>query len=134
MASRRGPGKYTRDCQFLLFAHVNETEIEADLSLSEVSFVLPTQQALTRAIDLSTLGVSGLRHIELPQAVDQIAQTPASSDDGAEFGIGLEAASDAKRRGTITLSPLALPAATSVWVKYSGLPRQYRLSLKGTKR
>lgn len=115
----------------LLFARVRETEIEADLSLSEASFVLPTQQVLTDAMDLSTLGVSGLRDIELPRAADRITPTTPSSD-AAESGLRLEVASDSKRHGSITLAPLALPAATSVWMRYIGLPRQYRLSLKGT--
>lgn len=115
----------------LLFARVRETEIEADLSLSEVSFVLPTEQVLTEAIDLSALGVSGLRKIELPQAADRIAQTTPSSE-GAQSGLRLEVASDGKRKGTITLPPLKLPAEAYVWVGHRGLPRQYRLSLKGT--
>jgi hypothetical protein len=115
----------------LLFARVRETEIEADLSLSEVTFVLPTQQVLTEAMDLSTLGVSGLRKIELPRAADQIAQTLPSSD-GAESALRLAVASDGKRQGTITLAPLLLPAEADVWVRHIGLPRQYRLSMKGT--
>lgn len=83
----------------LLFARVRETEIEADLSLSEASFVLPTQQVLTDAMDLSTLGVSGLRDIELPRAADRITPTTPSSD-AAESGLRLEVASDSKRHGS----------------------------------
>jgi hypothetical protein len=111
----------------LLFARVRETEIEADLSLSEVSFALPTQQQLTERIVLSTLGASGVRHIELP---DRITQTTPSSDD-AESRLSLEVSPDPKRKSTISLDPLALPAATFVQVKHGELPRQYRLSLTG---
>lgn len=115
----------------LLFAHVRETEIEADLSLSEVSFVLPTQQVLTEAMDLTIMGVSGVSEIELPQAAQPLAQETLSSDV-RDKGIRLEVASDAKNHGAIALAPLALPAETSVWLRHSGQPRQYRLSLKGT--
>jgi hypothetical protein len=115
----------------LFFARVAETELEGDLALSEVSFVLPTKQVLTEAMDLSTLGVSGLREIRLPRAADRTAETLPSSE-GAGSAVQLSVAANGKRQGTITLAPLKLPAETHVWVSSIGLPRQYRISLKGT--
>lgn len=114
----------------LLFVHVKETELEGDFALSEVSFVLPTEQVLTEAMDLSTLGVSGLKEIKLPRAAERISQT-LSSSEGSQSAVRLSVAANGKRQGTITLAPLKLPAKTHVWVS-SGLPRQYRVSLKGT--
>ncbi len=115
----------------LFFARVAETEIEGELALSEVSFIVPSEQVLTEAIDLSTLGVSGLREIRLPRAADQTAQIPRSSE-GDGTGVRLSVAPNGKRQGTITLAPLKLPAETHVWISNIGVPRQYRISLKGT--
>jgi hypothetical protein len=115
----------------LLFARVAETEIEADLALSEVKFLLPWQQGLTEAMDLSTLGASGFREIKLPQAFHKDAQTPLS-DDGGEASLSLSTVSEGKHHGTITLAPLKLPAKTQVRVTSTGVPREYRLSLQGT--
>lgn len=115
----------------LFFARVAETEIELDLALSEVSFALPTQQVLANIINLSALGVSGMREIKLPWAPDKIA--PASqAADGAAPSLLLSVATDGKRQGSISLATLAFPAATHVWLLQTGTPQQYRLSLKGS--
>lgn len=114
----------------LLFARVAETDIELDMTLSEVSFVLPTQQKLTEAMALSALGVSGLREMLIPRARDRGVQTLLSSE-GAGSGLRLSVASDGKRQGSISLERLMPPAETRLWVRYSGLPREYRLSLQG---
>jgi hypothetical protein len=116
----------------LLFARVAETEIELDLALSEVGFVLPKQQVLAETMGLAALGVSGLREIQLPeigrpgdsgpQASDRVRLSTASGASGASGG---------KRQGSITLATLLLPPETRVWLRYTGLPHQYRLSLKG---
>ncbi len=115
----------------LLFVRVGETEIEFDLALSEVSFVLPTQQVLTEAVDLSTLSVSGLSEIQLPRARNRDAQTIRSSD-GADSALRLSVVPEGKPPGSITLAPLILPTESHVWVRHIGLPHQYRLSVKGT--
>lgn len=114
----------------LLFARVPDTEIELDLALSEVSFALPTQQTLAEAMGLSTLGASGLREIQLPETSDRKALPPLSN--GEESSVRLSAVSDGKGQGSINLAALVLPAETRVWVRHHELPRQFRLSLKGT--
>jgi hypothetical protein len=115
----------------LVFARVAETEIELDLALSEASFVLPTQQVLAESMNLVSLGVSGLSEAQLPQVRNRESQTLQSSDN-AEVALRLLAILDGKRLGSVTLAPLALPAETRVWVRHTGLPRQYRLSLKAS--
>jgi hypothetical protein len=113
----------------LLFARVAETEIELDLALSEVGFVLPKQQVLAETMGLAALGVSGLREIQLPEIGG-----PGDSGPQASDRVRLSTASGAsggKRQGSITLATLLLPPETRVWLCYTGLPHQYRLSLKG---
>lgn len=114
----------------LLFVRVAETEIELDMALSEVSFILPTQQALTDAMNLTALGGSGLREIQLPRSRDQDARTFASSD-AAEYALQLSVVSDGKHQGAVTLAPLLLPMKTNVWLRHTGVPHQYRVSLTG---
>lgn len=114
----------------LLFARVRETEVELDLALSEVSFVLPAQQILAEAMNLSALGVSGLHEIQLPPARNREAQILQTAD-GMESALRLSAASQGKRRGSIGLAALALPKETHVWVRHTELPHEFRLSLKG---
>jgi len=115
----------------LLFARVSTTEIELDLTVSEVSFVLPTQQVLTEGISLSALGVSGLREIHLPYTRTHDPRTTSASEDIGS-AIRLSVASDGERQGTVTLATLTLPAETRVRLHRTEMPRQYRLSLEGT--
>jgi hypothetical protein len=113
----------------VLFLRMPATEIELDLALSEVSFVLSSPQMLSGAMGLSALGVSGLREVQLPPDASREASRRGASD-GAEAAILLSVGSSGNRRGTINLAPLILPAGTQVWVRRTGVPRQYRVSLK----
>jgi len=110
----------------LIFARVAETEIELDLSLSEVGFDLPRRQVLADTMGLSALGASGLRDVQLPEDSAIGEQSPRSSDR-----VRLSVASAGKRQGSINLATLMLPSETRVWLRHTGLPNQYRLSLKG---
>jgi hypothetical protein len=114
----------------LLFARVSKTEIELDLSLSEVSFGLPQQQVLTDVMKLSDLGVSGLQEIQLPRSETQDARAFRASD-GPGFAIRLSTGSEGKQKGTVTLAALPLPAGAHVWLRPTEIPQQFRLSIKG---
>ena len=114
----------------MLFARVRETEIELDLALSEASFVLPTEQKLTEGMDLTDLGASGLREIQIPRAGDRDEQTLSSAED-ANTALRLAVASEGKTQGTLNLSALTLPPRTRVWVRRLGPAHKYQLSLKG---
>ncbi len=94
----------------LLYARVRETGIELDLAVSEVGFSLAGQQVLTRAANLSLLGVSGV-------------QEPATR---------LSAGSSGKRQGVVTLAPVVLPAGSRVRVETTNIPRQYRVSIRSS--
>ena len=113
----------------LLFARVPKTEIELDLVLSGVSFVLPTQQVLTNGMDLSAIGVFGLQEIRLPHIPNRESRTRPEDTDSA---IRLAIASDGERQGTVTLTALTLPAETHVRLHDTAISRQYRLFLGAT--
>jgi hypothetical protein len=105
----------------LLFARVRETDIELDLAVSEVSFVSPTLQTLAETMELSSLGVSGLRQVQLSGA-----EAPSE-----ETGLRLSVAPAGDRRGSINLATVMLAPKDHVWLRNTGSPDQWRLSLKG---
>jgi hypothetical protein len=113
----------------MLFARVDETEIEMVLAVSEVSFLLPDKQVLTDLTDVSTLGASGLSEIQIPRDHNQDGRT-VSSSNGGEPGLRLSVDTE-KRQGTITLEPVLVPALTHVWIRHLDSPQHLRLSLKG---
>jgi hypothetical protein len=114
----------------LLFVRVRETEIELDLALSEVSFNLSGDQALTTPINLSAVGVSGLREIRLPQNGSAEARTVEGSDGDA--AVRLATIDDANRKGSVDLATLLIAAKTRIRLLHTGAPYQYRLSLAGS--
>src|SRR6058998_2320177 len=52
----------------LLFARMPSTQIALELRVSEVSFVLPTAQPITDELAVATLGVNGLRAVDVPRS------------------------------------------------------------------
>jgi hypothetical protein len=114
----------------LLFAHVRTTEIELDLSLSELGFRFPRQQALADVMQLSSIGVSGLQKIQLPRVGDKDARTILQSDAAGASILLSAGGSDSSAKGTISLSTLTLMAGSHVGLRPTDLPKQYRLSIK----
>jgi hypothetical protein len=113
----------------LFFARVRSTEIQLDLSLSELSFDIPKQQVFADIIQLSALGVSGLKKIELPLIGDQKLKTLFGPDNPGS-SIQLSQVTDSHHLGTITLNTMVLDAGSRVWLRPTEIPLQYRLSLK----
>lgn len=125
---KRGPaallfGSTLLIVSILLFARVRDTEIELDLAVSEVSFVSPAQQTLAETMDLTALGVSGLREIQLPGR-----ETPADAEDG---DTGLRLSVIPTESGSINLSTVTLAPGDHVWLRRTAPPYQCRLSLQG---
>jgi hypothetical protein len=114
----------------LFFARLTETEVELDLAVSELGFTLPKQQVLAGSMNLSALGISGMHEVQLPRADGQEDETLRESD-GTMSSLRFSSALAGKRQGIISLATLAFPTETHVWVRQTGLPHQYRLSLKG---
>ena len=113
----------------LLFARVSSTEIGMDLSLSEVSFRLPQQQALTDEMQLSSLGVSGTEEIQLPRSQTTDTQTFQASDGSGSAIILIPVLSDS-HPGSVTLAPVILPSGTHCGLKPTEISQQYRLFIK----
>jgi hypothetical protein len=111
----------------LLFARIPETDIELEVSLAESSFALAKDQVLTSAMELSALGVSGLRGVQLPRSRGESREVSQTLDD-SNPAISLTRSSIGKRHGTVTLAPLLLAAGTRVTLHYSELPNQCQLS------
>jgi hypothetical protein len=112
----------------LLFARVRETEIELDVSVTQLGFSLPRAQVLSDAIDLSSLGISGIRNVQLPASQESQATEAAPSGNGQTASFVSASIAEAQH-GTITLAPVVLPSSAAVRVGCSDAPNQYRLSL-----
>jgi hypothetical protein len=114
----------------LLFVRRESTEIELNLHLDQMGFVLPERQVLSEQLRLSALGVSGLREIQLPRSRGSDAMTLAS---GREFesSADLAVASENQIRGEISLPELILPAQTRVLFTKTESAGQYRCTLEG---
>jgi len=105
----------------LLFARVPHTELRADLVLSEVAFVLASQQVFADALSVSALGASGLERVELPLITSTQAKATKAVRVVAQSGIA--------RTGTLDIGMLMLPAGTRVGLSSTGVSREFRLSL-----
>lgn len=112
---------------FLLFLPVSQTEIEMDLEVSGIGFELPARQVLTDIMELSALGVSGLKNIHIPHARNRIARILSETDNS----IHLSPEYDGNQYGTVTLATLIMPEGTRVWVFPMEDLQQYRLTVKG---
>jgi hypothetical protein len=113
----------------LLFARVSQTDIELDLALSETRFALPAQQIFSDMLQLSALGVSGPQKVQFPGYHDHADKMLHSSEQGAQ-AIRLTVSTEQERKGTITLAAIILPAGTSVRLRTTDVPDQFRLSFK----
>lgn len=109
----------------LLFVRVPETDIALDVSLAQLSFVLTNAQVLSGATNLSALGISGLRDVQLPPAGQSGATMNRNYPASA---VSLAASSAGQRRGTVTLAPLVLPAGSRLTLRRSDVANQYQLS------
>lgn len=111
----------------LLFARIPETDIELNVSLAEASFALAKDQVVTNAMELSALGASGLRSVQLPRSRGESRDTSQTLEEPGP-AISLTCSSVGTRHGTVTLAPLLLAAGTRVTLHYSELPNQGQLS------
>ena len=117
----------------LIFARVFETEIELNLQVSEVGFELPTSQILTSAMTLPSLGISGLRKIDIPSSRNQ-SSAAWNDAEGRELSVRFSPVPGDNDTSTVTLSPLALPQKAHVFIRSEDLPNpfnQVRLSIMG---
>jgi len=110
----------------LAFVPIRSVELELDLAGSEVNFAIPSEQTLTSTLAASFLGATGLAAVDVPRARGR---------PGATFGapsILLATDQFLDSDASITLNDLTLPAGTRVWLRATGSPWEYRISLRGT--
>jgi len=105
---------------------VPRTEIELDLQVSQVTFALPTANAIADPLAVTSLGVSNLRAIELPRSRQR------EGGRYTEPSILLSVALLPGRRGSINLDGLALPAGAEVSLRKSRVPGEYELFLNNS--
>ena len=109
----------------LLFTRVPTTTIEFGGSFTGLGFVSAVEQPLNRPLDVTAIGVAGLKGAQLPEEVaQQEGGMPA-------IRIAVDSTKDGKR-GSIVVDRIVVPAGTHVWLSRTDLPRQYRLSLRST--
>ena len=111
----------------LFFARVRHTEIELDLTLTELRFTSAQPQVLTNLVNLHELGASGLKKIELPQST-QTDELIHESNSNGMASVRLTADSTG---GSLTLAAIHAPAGTEYWLRTTNTPGQYRLAIKG---
>jgi hypothetical protein len=91
----------------LLFVRVSSTEIELELKASDLSFVVPTARVLTGPLTVSSVGVTGLKAIELPGS-----SLPLAGTGGSTLTFAAEPAGG--RPGAISLDPLGVSEGARV--------------------
>ena len=115
----------------LLFGHVSETEIELDVTASDVSFAVPDQQVLTTLMQLTRLGIDGLNEIRIPRSQEQDSHTIYSADNKQET-LHVLITPEKKETGSVSLSSVIVPVGTRVRIYPTEIANQYGLSLMGS--
>ena len=115
----------------LLFFRVPSTEIELELTSTEIQFSLSKQAILTDAMVLSSLGVSELQDIQLPRSRGQTSRTFfTDANQGIGAALRLSAINTGNTQGTLTLTALLLPEGTLIRISRTDVSNQYRLFLE----
>lgn len=108
----------------LLFLRVRETQVEMQLVVSEVGFVLARPQVVMGIVNLAELGATGLRGMQLADPELSVWSAESSEDQKAVRLTALES-------GTLTLDPLHLAAAVDVRIDGDRSPAGCRIVIRG---
>jgi hypothetical protein len=118
----------------LFFARVSTTAIEMDLKLTEVSFLMPTEQRLTQkeGIDVLEIGVSGLESGSIPRNSDREEQVVVAPDEKG-LGLRLVASTEGEQKGSLNLATIIAPPQTRVRMQSStSSEHRIRMLMLGT--
>ena len=115
----------------LLFGHVSETEIELDVTVSDVSFAVPDQQVLTTLMQLTRLGIDGLNEIRIPRSQEEDSHTINSADNKRK-NLHVLITPEKKETGSVSLSSVIVPVGTRVRIYPTEIASQYGLALTGS--
>jgi hypothetical protein len=113
----------------LLFAHVNQTEVELEIDATRVSFTTASEQVLFEEIDLKALGASGLSRITLPDSI-VAAFGGAAVTTEADQSVRLTVAEMDGRRGAIGISELKPSKPTATEMRLRAQAGEYRVSFQ----
>ena len=108
----------------LLFVRIRETSIEFVGTFNGLGFTSAVQQPLNAPLDVSSIGVAGLKDLQLP---DGIARPTGSV---SALRISANASDPLQQPGSIVVDRLEVPADTRVWIARTSVPRQYRITLR----
>ena len=108
----------------LLFVRIPETTIELVGTFNGLGFTSAAQQPLNGALDVSSIGVAGLKDVQLP---DEIARPTTGV---SALRISASSADPKQTAGSIVVDRFNVPADTRVWISRTGIPRQYRITLR----
>ncbi len=111
----------------LLFARMNETEIELVVTASEVSLTLASDQVVTAGFLLSRLGIAGVSEIDWSNIADNVPGGPILN--GRSPAISLTATGRDNRSGIVTLDNAMIPAGTRVTVRRSSSPKDFQVTV-----
>ena len=111
----------------LLYARLPSTEIEVFAATSEVGFRVPLPQTLSDGTEADDLIVTCGCDIRIPSSPGNPARTLKMSGEAV---VRMTAAGNAERKGSITISPLALTPGARVRLRHRGTPGGYGLSLE----
>jgi hypothetical protein len=81
-------------------------------------------------MNVSALGASGLRGVQLPPLPGDPITTPGATPNSVT-AVHFAVDSSGKRHGAVSLAGIALAKGTRVWIQRTHVPRHYRISLQG---
>lgn len=113
----------------LLFTHVQRTEIEVDVRLSEVGLRPRADEVLVESADLVRLEVTGAQEISVRHSADWAGLDLATASDGDMLSLDIASAADGQA-AVISLSTIQGGAGTRAWLQPGETPGQVRLSLE----
>ncbi len=111
----------------LLFGRVSETEIELDISVSQLAFESAEHQPLTQLMDVTVLGASGLQEIRLPHSETELS-TNVSNDEHGDAAVKISVVRANGQKGVATLEPIIMSPETRMQLQKSS--SHYRFSME----
>ena len=115
----------------LLALTVSSTEIELDLTATEVAFTLPERETLIDHAALAELGASGLGASDVGGLVTTTSAAARADVDATSVRLSAQPQAGAWAAGTIDVARWVFPSGTRVWLSTTARPQTYRVSIEG---
>jgi hypothetical protein len=111
---------------FLAFSHVGQTEIELEVVIPELDFILQKDKDLADEMSLSALEVIGQVEVQLPTELGNSIILP---QDNGETNLRIAAVGPQEHKGKINLTKLDLPGKRKLSLRYLRKMKEYELIL-----